>query len=85
MEEQDTYVAYIYTALGKLDSQAKAANTAEYTDQGDTDSTLCPAAILVQKKAPKQLQWSKDFLPEVKSYLGVLVSLLLNEKFSLIT
>jgi len=39
----------------------------------------------VQKKAPKQLQWSKDFLPEVKSYLGVLVSLLFNEKFSLIT
>lgn len=27
----------------------------------------------MQKKAPKQLQWSKDFLPEVKSYLGVLV------------
>lgn len=84
MEKQDIYVVYIYTALGKFDSWAKAANTAERRSVWHRLNTV-PCSHFGAKKVTKTAAVEQGFFARGGKLLGILVSLLLIEKFSLIT
>lgn len=83
VEKQDIYVVYIYTALGKSDSWAKAANTAERRLVWHRLNTV-PCSHFGAKKGTKTAAVEQGFFARGGKLLGVLVSLLLIEKFWLL-